>query len=365
MSGDLRVAIVGAGLAGTLLAWRLGRTAGPVSVTLFAGAGPFDVDATGASGGLVRGFETDPALCLAAAESLAEIRASRTLRDWSGYREVGSVYLLPRRLLPIACVRTVERLHPGSARVLEPGPPFVGLPAGTVAVVERHAGFVSPARLRRRLLAGLAGDSGRVVVRREAVTAVTPAPGIDLCDGRTERYDVVVVAAGPWTPRLLEASGLPDARLRTRHVQYLLHPGHIARLPAFVDEVSGLYGRPTDDGGMLLGLPSGRWDVPPRTEPDRALAARSVVTARRRFAVPLPPAAVGRTVAAADCYADPPGLALRAVAGSGLFTFTGGSGGAAKTALAASRAAATALRQPLAAGRVTAGSTASGRGALG
>ena len=80
----------------------LGRHAGPVSVTLFAGAGPSDADATGASGGLVRGFETDPGLCLAAAESLAEIRASRTLRDWSGYREVGSVYLMPRRLLPVA-----------------------------------------------------------------------------------------------------------------------------------------------------------------------------------------------------------------------------------------------------------------------
>ena len=47
-------------------------------------------------------------------------------------------------------------------------------------------------------------------------------------------------------------------------------------------------------------------------------------------------------VAAADAYADPPVLALRPVA-DGVFTFTGGCGGAAKYALAASRLAAGAL----------------------
>jgi hypothetical protein len=51
-----------------------------------------------------------------------------------------------------------------------------------------------------------------------------------------------------------------------------------------------------------------------------------------------------RTFAAADCYHDPAGLALRPVTtGSALYTFTGGSGGAAKAALATSRAAAAAL----------------------
>ena len=54
-------------------------------------------------------------------------------------------------------------------------------------------------------------------------------------------------------------------------------------------------------------------------------------------------------VSAADCYSDPPGLALRHVTGA-MHTFTGGSGGAAKTALAASRIAARALldKAPLA-----------------
>jgi hypothetical protein len=86
------------------------------------------------------------------------------------------------------------------------------------------------------------------------------------------------------------------------------------------------------------------------------LAGRVVAHAHRRLRAPSPlvasaatsaasPAAVAgappRTVASFDCYHEPPGLALRdAVPGAALFTFTGGSGGAAKTVLATSRAAA-------------------------
>ena len=61
-----------------------------------------------------------------------------------------------------------------------------------------------------------------------------------------------------------------------------------------------------------------------------------------------PPLTLGRvltTVDATDCYCDPPVLALRPVAGEQgpIFTFTGGSGGSVKTALAASLQAAARL----------------------
>jgi glycine/D-amino acid oxidase-like deaminating enzyme len=158
--------------------------------------------------------------------------------------------------------------------------------------------------------------------------------------------DAVVVAAGGWTPALLRASGHPTA-LRTKHIQYaLLRTGPVP-LPSFVDGTTGLWGRPTDDGRLLVGLPSQRWDVDPsRPPPDAALAAEVRRVAQDRLgrlaAVPL-----DEVVSAADCYHDPPGLALRHVAGGQrgpvLCTFTGGSGGAAKTALAASRVAAETL----------------------
>ena len=322
----MRTAIVGGGLAGALLAWRLAQHGGPVEV--FAGPRPAGGDATGASGGLVRGFETDPHACRLATESLAELLGSETLREWSGYRPTGSVYLCdtdPGLLPPSAVVAT------GAA--LSACCPLRGLPAGTVGIVEQRAGWLSPARLRAALLSRVSSLGGSV--HDTAVTGVSAEPAVRLAGGTTRRFDAVVVAAGAWSGRLLGATGL-----RTKKIQYSVYAHRVAGLGAFVDETTGLYGRPGAGGTLLLGLPADEWDVDPaEVRADPALAARVSATARQRLGGTPGPAV--RTVASVDCYTDG-GLALRPVAG-GLFSFTGGSGGAAKTALAASRHAADTL----------------------
>lgn len=343
----MRIAVVGAGLAGVLLAWRLHQVSARVSVELLSAPATPPADATGASGGLVRGFETAAVSCRQAAESMAELRSSATLREWSGYREVGSVYLLAPGGPPPESLATVQRLLPGSATVLPRGAlaagfPFRDLPAGTVGVFERCAGYISPDRLRAAVLAELVTSAG-VAVRRAVVTAVTPAPAVVTADGVRRGYDAVVVATGAWTPRLLAGSGLPVGTLRTKQIQYTLWPGQPAGLGAFVDDVTGCYGRPVDSASFLLGLPSRRWGVDPAAvRPDPALVG-SVRAAGRRLGL-LTAGGPLKTVASYDCYHDPPGLALRRVGpGPALLTFTGGSGGAAKAALAASREAAAVL----------------------
>jgi glycine/D-amino acid oxidase-like deaminating enzyme len=344
----MRIAIVGAGIAGALLALRLRQASPRAVVELVAGDRPADADATGASGGLVRGFEPDVPSCRLAAESLAEIRGDAVLRGWAGYREIGSVYLLPPGADPAEPVRIVDEMLPGSASVvalegLNRRYPFRGLPDGTVGVVERHAGHIAPARLRAAVLAHLAAMG--IGIRRCAVDVVTAQAGVRTADGTTRRYDAVVIAAGAWTPRLLVASGLAAVDLRTRQIQYTVHPAAPRGLGAFVDETSGLYGRPTADGAFLLGLPSSRWDVDPASVvPDPALAEEVLSHAHRRLGVAASAGPTTRTVASFDCYHDPPGLSLRpCLARSAVFTFTGGSGAAAKTVVAASRKAAASL----------------------
>jgi glycine/D-amino acid oxidase-like deaminating enzyme len=323
----LRVGIVGGGVAGALLAWRLVKAGCEVEVH----TAPVEGDATAASGGLVRGFEPEAAACRLAAESLVELRAD--FRDVAGYREVGSTYLLAPGADPAESVEIVDAVLPGSLTVRTGAEPFRG--AATTAIVERRAGYFSPARLRAAVLARL-GE----VVRREPVERVELTPAVRLAGGRTARYDVVVVASGPWTPELLQVSGLVVDGLRTKQIQYTLCDWRCAGLGAFVDEVTGLYGRP-DERGFLLGLPGQRWHVDPADVlPDPELRQRMVARARERLG--LPDDCALRTVAAADCYTDPPGLALREVV-PGICTFTGGSGGAAKTALAASRRASAVL----------------------
>ncbi|MER7460433.1 FAD-dependent oxidoreductase [Micromonospora sp. NPDC126480] len=338
----MRITVVGAGLAGALLAWRLCHLRPGARLTLVTG--PSRPDATGASGGLVRAFEAGPDEAEAAARSMAELVASPVLRRWSDYREIGSAYLLPGPA-DARALRWAEELLPGSVALREGAAlaralPVRRLPAGVVAVLERRAGFLSPARLRDRVLADLASGGTRI----SAVPACRVAPdgSVRTRDGATTAADVTVVAAGAWTPALLAASGLAAPALRTKQIQYTRCRLRLPGLGAFVDETTGLYGRPADAGTFLFGLPCDRWDVAPdAVTPDRPLVGQVVREVRRRFGVE--PAADG-TVASFDCYADHGGLRLRPAGDTGrLFTFTGGSGGAAKTALAASHRAALAL----------------------
>jgi glycine/D-amino acid oxidase-like deaminating enzyme len=317
-TGAIRVAIVGAGVAGALLGRRLARAGARVTVFTARGLPP---DATAVSGGLTRGFEPDLERCRLAADSVAELRADPELAAAAGYRELGSAYLLPAAgpVLDVL-VKEVDARLPGSVDVVDP--PWRNVPPGAVAVTERHAGYLSPAALRGWAVAGL---------------PVEPAPA-DL-PSLADRFDVLVLATGRWTPTLLAAAGLPGLGLRTKAIQYALHPARGWIPPVFVDELTGLWVRPAAGDQVLLGVPSARWD-PVTPEPEPALVTRAVQAAYDRFGVRLPePAAV---VAAADAYADPPVLALRRVEGN-IVTFTGGSGGAAKYALAASRLAAAAL----------------------
>ena len=341
------VSVVGGGIAGALLAWRLARHPDVEEVLLAPGVAGAR-DATAASGGLVRGYETEPAQRRLAIDSLAELLDDDRLRGWSGYTETGSIYR-PQDPAPIAAVAAeISASLPGSAELLPARElqhrgwsmtedELAG--SAAVAVAERRAGHLDPDGLRANVLADLAARRGVQVLPEGTVRDVTPS-GFRLCD-KAYSADLVVLATGAWTPALLNAWGWDSTGLRTKAIQYTVFGINGWRPGTFVDEVSGLYGKPTPDG-LLLGLPTQSWDVDPDVaEPDPALSQAVFELAGSRFrrlrlTHGAPP------VLAVDCYSADALLALRPVPGTGnrLFTFTGGSGGAAKTVLAASAQAA-------------------------
>ena len=356
----VRVCVAGGGLAGSLLAWRLAQQPGTgVELLLGNGSGR---DATGASGGAVRGYESLPRQRELAIASMAELLASPVLREWGDYRRTGFVYLPGDGDDLGAGLAEMERHLPGSATLAtataafeavagpgtEPGghgPVWAG-PRDAAAVVERQAGYISPARMRDAVLADLTGR-GVTIVEAPLDTVQVPAAGpvrITSAAGSAD-YDQVVLASGAWTPGLLRANDLPADGYRTKSIQYSVYPVGDYCPPGFADDATGLYGRPTTGGGLLLGVPTTGWDVPPGHPPadpkwsERALSLAAGLFPRLR----LGPAQA--RVSAVDCYCDPPVLSLRPVLATrpGVFTFTGGSGGAVKTALAASRQAASAL----------------------
>jgi len=342
----MRVCVAGGGLAGSLLAWRLAQRPG-TQVDLMTG--PASVpDATAASGGAVRAYEPLPAQRALAIASLTELLASRVLRQWADYRQTGFAYVCETRADLTAELAEIERELPGSAeltsaaeafRAADGEPAWAGDGSGVV-VRERLAGYISPAGLRKAVITDLASRPG-ARVRPAALPAGlyhAGAPG---------GYDAVVLAVGAWTPGWLRASGRPAAAYRTRSIQYTVYDAGPWRPPGFADERTGLYGRPSTEGGLLLGVPTAEWDVPPGASAvtsgwhDQALRLAAGCFPRLKLG------AARQRVAAADCYCDPPVLALREVEGPAarLFTFTGGSGGCAKSALAASQRAAGQLQE--------------------
>jgi glycine/D-amino acid oxidase-like deaminating enzyme len=346
----MRVCVAGGGIAGTLFAWRLAQRPEVEHVELLLG-NERRTDATELSGGVVRAYERHPEARRLAVESLSELLSSTVLRAWSGYRETGALSLragddgLSGELLAI------EARLPRSARLATAAElarlGWAGLPLGTVGVVERRAGYVSATRLRCAIIADLAARSNVRVVQAAAESVVVRAGGtmIASTSGSRRIYDVVVLATGAWTPSVLFASGFPSAGLRTKAIQCATYAVRGRRPMPFGDETSGLYGKPTGDGWLMLGLATEQWDVAPgRRPPTESLHATAVQIARTR----MPWLQLGRvlaTVNATDCYCDPPILALRSVTGGrgAIWTFTGGSGGSVKTALAASREAAAQL----------------------
>jgi glycine/D-amino acid oxidase-like deaminating enzyme len=343
----LSVSVIGGGVAGALLAWRLAGHPDVDRVQLAPGVAGAR-DATAASGGAVRGYETAPAQRRLAIDSLTELLEDSRLRDWSGYTGTGSIYRPRDPALLEAGAVEVNASLPGSVELLPAGElqrrgwsmterELAG--SAAVAVAERQAGYLNPDRLRAGLLADLAGRRKVQLLSEGVVHQLTPG-GFRLC-GQAYSADVVVLATGAWTPALLRTWGWDSTGLRTKAIQYTVFGTGDWKPGCFVDEVSGLYGKPTA-GGLLLGLPTQSWDVDPDLpEPDPALSRTVFELAGSRFPqLRLSPGAP--PVVAVDCYSGDALLALRPVPATGnqLFTFTGGSGGAAKTALAASAQAA-------------------------
>src|SRR5690242_3378579 len=135
----MRLCIVGGGLVGATLAWRMAGAATGWRVELAAdGARP---DATAASGGAVRGYETDPEQRWLALASLAELLGSHTLRTWTDFHPVESTYLRAGVDGLAAAAAEIEHALPGSVELVEAGElarrGWADVPPDAVAVVER------------------------------------------------------------------------------------------------------------------------------------------------------------------------------------------------------------------------------------
>src|SRR5437764_997957 len=94
--------------------------------------------------------------------------------------------------------------------------------AGTLLAwrLASQPGYLDPDRFRRSLLADLAGRD-RVAVLPPGQVAEYSPDGFSVAGERHE-CDLVVLAAGAWTPTLLSAAGFDAGGLTTKSIQYTI-----------------------------------------------------------------------------------------------------------------------------------------------
>ncbi|HVG63629.1 MAG TPA: N-methyl-L-tryptophan oxidase [Hyalangium sp.] len=160
---------------------------------------------------------------------------------------------------PAACARRFPRLR---------------LLAGESGVFEREAGFLHASACVRANLR-LAAARGARVRAKTAVEALEPRPsGLTLVLAGDERleFDRVVVAAGPWTARLL-ARFVPLPFTVTRQTYCHFEPDvpveeyGADRFPVWIDFATNFYGFPHD--GRAPGVKVAWHETGLPTDPDR------------------------------------------------------------------------------------------------
>jgi sarcosine oxidase len=259
------VIVVGAGVMGSAAAWRLALRGGPV--TLLDRYGPDH--RWGASHGSARIFR------LTYPEDDYVRLGHAGLPLWAELGRLADGPLLTMTgAVDHGPADVVETLHSGlvragvAAELLDPaeaGRRWPALRFDASVMFHRDAGRIHADRSVRTLRAAAAAR-GAVVrhgVAVESVRAGGPGVRVRTSDGEVLSADAAVVAAGAWTPGLLDGLGLPPMRVtleRPTHFRprsdslawpsFLHHPG--AGLPAAEYPVLA-YGLAAEDG-IKIGL---------------------------------------------------------------------------------------------------------------
>ncbi|MEA3201947.1 MAG: hypothetical protein QOE90_3375 [Thermoplasmata archaeon] len=287
----MRVAVVGAGVMGTSVAYHLAKGGAEVVLVEERSAG---------SGTSSRGAGL---VCegMWHAGSLALVRRSMALLDeleretkeagWAyDVHHVGSTTLVPERLAGAAeRMAAFQRAHGADARVMTPEdvaklPRHQGVRLDDVALAVHYPRDLwALPRMYCEIRAMTLEMMGREQVARPA--RLVRSAGRVALDGVDA--DAVVLAAGVWTRALLREVGLdaPLQAYRTQAQRFAAPAAH--EVPILHDAVQGFYLRPHWPGQLLVG--DGTTTTP--EDPDRYQQdadATFVAASRRRLARRLP-----------------------------------------------------------------------------
>ena len=279
MPGSSEVAIIGAGIHGASVAFRLASLG--VKPAVYERGAPAG-GPTGRSSAICRAYYTNPYLARVAHASLEMFRSFADLtagRD-CGYHQTGAVYLHPDADAA-ALDHAADYMNSIGTRIAMLTPadlrnefPLFNVDGVGVAGWEPGAGYADPVATTTGLLARACelGATQRLYTR---VIGIQARPGggarLSLESGETEECERLLIAAGPWTRMLAAQVGVELPLTVERHyVATIRWPEAREMRFAHADIAGGYYCKPEGEDLYCLGPLTPEPEVDP-DEPVRGI----------------------------------------------------------------------------------------------
>ena len=261
------VIVVGAGIVGSSTAYHL--AAGGTAVTLVEQTHPAG-GPTGKSSALLHAFYLMPELSQLSIRGLHILLSLPEIAgEGSFVTQVGMMWVCGKDN-EAAWRAAAARIRGEGARMETLSPQaYVDAAPGfsrddvAVAIWEPEFGYAD-AFGATNAIAKAARMRGATVLQNTPVLGLrrqgNRVTGVDLVNGDRLEADTVVLAAGPWTRRLLQSAGMDLPLHVERHPMAVLDAAGKARkiMPfAWCDDISCNYGRPDNEGVILAGTWAG------------------------------------------------------------------------------------------------------------
>ncbi|WP_368493403.1 NAD(P)/FAD-dependent oxidoreductase [Bacillus pseudomycoides] len=260
------VVIIGGGIIGAAIQYYL--TKQNITNTILLEKNSFSSGSTGQSGGFIRVYHNDPYLTEIAKEGINDFFS---ISEEVKFKQTGMLYV-ENETQHIKMEKQIGELKKSghkisilSSEVLKKEFEFINLPKNSCVAYEEQAGYISPSLATntwietsktKGALACEGIEVKEILMDNNCVVGVKTSYGTIYCKH-------IVVAAGAWSGNILDTIGI-KIPVRSKIIQIHFFDGIGQKdHPIFIDDSTGLYGRPDNLGTSLVGYPVDKYDIDP------------------------------------------------------------------------------------------------------